>query len=108
MTARKKIEPLALTASSALKARLERTGASPPEVLAMLKDLHLIEAALASDGLVASRDEQVRHLFAAATITVPQLREVVWVNPDKDEEEALAWLLGGARPEPSRKLGRRE
>lgn len=70
----------------------------------MLKDAHLLEAALATDGIVASRDEKARAAFRAASEVVSLLRQVVWLNPDRAEEGAIPWLEAGAPSEPSRRL----
>lgn len=71
----------------------------------MLKDIHLIEAALASDRTIASLDENARGTFYSISTAVPELKPIVWVNPDKEEEEPIEWLRNGARPESRRTLG---
>lgn len=74
----------------------------------MLKDCHLLEAALAADGIVLALDDKVRHHFRIVAEVIAEIREVVWVNPDKAEEEAIAWLEAGAGPELHRQLGFRQ
>ena len=69
------------------------------------KDAHLIEAAIATDRLVTSRDEKVRRLFGSASVAVGQLRQIVWVNPTKADEKPIDWLRNGARAEAHRQLG---
>lgn len=69
------------------------------------KDAHLIEAAIATDRLVTSRDEKARSLFGCASVAVGQLRQIVWVNPTKAEEKPIDWLRNGARAEAHRQLG---
>ncbi len=71
----------------------------------MLKDFHLLEAALVTDRTVIALDEIVRALFGTACQTMGQIKSVVWVNPDKAEEQPLVWLEEGAEPEPHRQLG---
>jgi hypothetical protein len=44
---------------------------------ALEKDFHLVEAALATDKLIASLDEKVRKLFALAAGNVIALRKIV-------------------------------
>lgn len=105
MYARKKVDSVLEAEGVELDRQLERCGAEPKDLDAMQKDLHLIRAALASDRIVVSRDERVRRLFSALAATVPSLRRVVWVNPDRPEEEAVAWLEAGAGREARRKLG---
>ena len=71
----------------------------------MLKDFHLVEAALVTDHTVIALDEIVRALFGTACQTIGQMRTIIWVNPDKPEEQAIAWLEAGAAPERHRQLG---
>ena len=71
----------------------------------MLKDFHLIEAALTTDQTVIALDEVVRALFGTVCQTMGQLKTIVWVNPDKAEEQAAEWLEAGAEPERQRQLG---
>lgn len=104
MVARKKVERVVDCANLALREQLERCGAALRVTNAMLKDAHLLEAALATDGIVASRDEKARGAFRAASEVVSLLRRVVWVNPDRADESAISWLEAGAPPEPSRCL----
>lgn len=71
---------------------------------AMLKDLCLLEAALATDKTVISLDNTVRNLFAVATEQITEIRSIVWVNPNEDEEKTQAWLEKGAKPDKSLRL----
>ena len=61
------------------------------------EDLHLVEAALASDSIVVSRDDSARALLQSITGSCPELAKVVWCNPVDLREEALQWLETGAR-----------
>lgn len=105
MYARKKVDRVEAGGDSALRRQLEACGAGPREISAMAKDLHLVEAALGSDRIVVSRDDTVRRLFSAYAASLAGLRQIVWVNPDLPEEEALTWLEGGAKSERGRRLG---
>ncbi len=106
MTAKKRIlrieaEPI----DTAIRLKVPKTTESPKEIEAMLKDIHLIEAALATDSTVIALDEIVRALFGTACQTIGQMKSIVWINPDKPEEQILLWLEDGAEPDKSRKLG---
>ena len=71
----------------------------------MQKDFHLLEAARATDQTIISLDEIIRQLFARAAQHVGEIRDIVWVNPERmEEEEPLVWLKNGAPPEDHRKL----
>jgi hypothetical protein len=65
----------------------------------------LLEAALATDEIVVALDETVRELFIEAAISVGEIRNVVWVNPDRADEKPLLWLEDGAKPDKKRRLG---
>ena len=70
----------------------------------MLKDFHLIEAAMTTDRTVIALDEIVRALFCGASLTVGELRTIIWANPDNFQDDVTAWLEAGAEPEPHRLL----
>ena len=69
------------------------------------KDVHLIEAAIATDRLVASQDERARRAFRNASTRVGELRQIVWVNPSRNDEKPIDWLRDGAKTEAHRQLG---
>lgn len=71
----------------------------------MLKDVHLIEAALVTDRTVTALDNKVRGHFDRAGRTILQFRNIVWVNPIVEKEDAIAWVNAGAKAEPKRCLG---
>jgi hypothetical protein len=71
---------------------------------AMLKDVLLIEAALATDETVLSLDEVVRGLFSGLCHQVKQINEIIWVNPVIAEEKCIEWLREGAPAEKHRML----
>jgi hypothetical protein len=119
MFARKKVETIPNTENPTLRAKLDELTPEQTEnlasisdpasfekmVAAMRKDLHLIEAALASDQLVASLDETVREFFVQSAATLKQLKNICWVNPTKEEDDVVEWLANGAKSEKSRRLG---
>ena len=69
------------------------------------KDVHLVEAALATDRLVASRDEKARGAFRDAAALVQELKGIVWINPTLTADAPIHWLRSGADTEAHRKLG---
>jgi len=106
MTAKRRvlrIEPEPMDEAARLK--ISRTAESQKQMEAMLKDIHLIEAALAADNTVIALDEIVRALFGTACLAVGQMKNIVWINPDKPEEQISIWLENGVEPEKSRQLG---
>ncbi len=72
---------------------------------AMHKDRFLLEAALETDKRIASLDETARALYHILALHVAYLQAIVWVNPDKAEEQCLRWLKEGAKNDSFRCLG---
>lgn len=105
MVARRKLVIICVTPNDRLREKVESTAEIKSHREAMLKDMHLIEAAKATDHTIVSLDEIVRKLFVAAARSVTELRIVIWANPDKTEEGCIAWLEAGAKAERKRQLG---
>lgn len=72
--------------------------------MALLKDRHLVETALAADGIVVSGEKRARGHFARMSRHLPVLQDLVWVNPKRADEHVVAWLDCGAPFEPGRTL----
>jgi len=106
MVTRGDVTFLDIPASNKLRREIEQAVAPrAPELRAMRKDYHLLEAALATDRNAVSLDEIIRALFDNAAVSVAALKNIVWVNPDKPEEEAIVWLEKNAKRERKRMLG---
>ncbi len=73
--------------------RLECTAKARAE---MLKDVHLLESALATDQAVVSQETNVLKLFTTHSQPLQIPRPVAWVNPVDDIAACLAWLEAGA------------
>ncbi|MCY4106180.1 MAG: hypothetical protein OXG02_05690 [Chloroflexi bacterium] len=74
----------------------------------MLKDVHLLEAALITDKRIASRNDTQREDFARASrsaMRIGMIKKIMWVNPAVENEYCLNWLKKGAPVEPERQLG---
>lgn len=104
MDARKKIERINPPEDEALQNKVTNTADDADEIEAMEKDFHLLQAALATDQTVISLDETIRGLFKRASQQVGEIRNIIWVNPDRMEEQPILWLQNGAPPEPRRQL----
>lgn len=76
---------------------------SPSE--AMLKDVHLLEAALATHKIVAADDRKVRRYFHNMCEFISKIRDVIWVNPTIEDEDCIKWLHSSAPAEVHRRLG---
>ncbi len=72
----------------------------------MAKDVHLVEAALATDKRIISRDDKARGYFANLSVPVIKIRKIIWVSLSTNErdEQVIQWLDGGALAEKHRTL----
>lgn len=105
MIAQKRVCFVKAPADEALRAQVEQNAESENKRKAMLKDIHLIEAATQADKTVISMDETVRQCFRELTRKIRLLASIAWVNPCIDEETPIEWLKNGAEPERERLLG---
>ena len=85
--------------------KIEDAAEQENQIPVMRKDFHLLEAARISDQTIISLEKRVRRHFAYAAQQVGKIQDIVWVNPERtEEEEPLVWLQNGAPPEDHRKL----
>ena len=105
MFARKKVARHKVAQNDAFRTRIQNLDFSEKERAAVLKDAHLIEAALETDLVVVSLDETARGLLRKVAQSTKPLKQVLWVNPTHDEEHSIEWLEGGAKGEEARQLG---
>lgn len=68
---------------------------------AMLKDSHLVDAALIADRRIVALDERARGLFCRASAVIRRIEGVHWVNPADDVTDKIRWLEAGARDMPA-------
>ncbi|RTQ50734.1 hypothetical protein EJV47_08890 [Hymenobacter gummosus] len=62
----------------------------------MLKDVHLLENALATDDTVISQETNVFNLFTTHAQALQIPRPVAWVHPVDNEAACIVWLEKGA------------
>jgi hypothetical protein len=106
MVAKRKFEFLDIPVNEELWEKIDTSAGSDRQRAEMFKDLRLIEAAIATDRTVISLDDNTaRKFFGKAAVQVDELKDIVWVNPDKiEEEKPIEWLREGAKPESDRLL----
>ena len=105
MDARRRIDRIDPPEDNELRDKVTDTTSNEDEIGAMEKDFHLLQAALTTDQTIISLDETVRGLFKQASQQVGEIRNIIWVNPDRTaEEHPIAWLQNGAPPEAYRRL----
>ena len=104
MEARKKVCRVEPPANEVLLSKIKETATNKKACEDIRKDFHLLEAALETDRTIISLDETVRQHFTQAAPSVGEIRDTVWVNPERTKERSLPWLRDGAQPEEHRKL----
>lgn len=104
MTARRRVCKVDAPTDDELRHRVELATLNEKKRAAMLKDIHLVEAAIKADKIVMSMDETVRNCFHETAQTIGALKQIAWVNPSRDEEKPLEWLRDGAELERKRLL----
>lgn len=104
--ARKKLIVLPEDQLSGLEERFSRSTADSSLLAIMIKDRHLLEAALSADERVLSNDDRVRHQLRDHIESLPELQTIHWVNPCSQEESAVEWLEQGAPDDRARQLRR--
>ena len=104
MEGRKKVCRVEPPANEVLLSKIKETATNKKAREDIRKDFHLLEAALETDRIIISLDETVRQHFTQAAPSVGEIRDTVWVNPERTEEQPLPWLRDGAPPEAHRKL----
>jgi hypothetical protein len=100
MHARRKIRTLDAQENAGLRERILGPGVDEALRQIRLKDLPLIEAALRTDKIVASLDEEARQSFQ-----LQELNVIIWVNPARAAHRMRPWLEEGAPPVDEWKLG---
>ncbi len=106
MYSQRRVYRPSLKSDDILRIKIEDKTSKERDLDEMLKDLHLIDAAMATDRSIVSLDENARVPFAAVSDGVGELRNIVWVNPAKENERPVEWLLDGAPAEEERLLHR--
>lgn len=96
MVAKKKLVMLNLDEHDALRQGIRTQDLSDNKKKAMLKDCHLIEAALNAGYSIISMDDVARGLFSGAANSIADLHTVLWINPARDHEKVIGWLKDGA------------
>lgn len=96
MVAKKKLVVLNPLKRKDIRQYIKGQNVSDNKKNAMLKDCHLIDAALASDYRVISLDDTVKNLFSATTGNIDDLRTILWVNPAHDYVKVIGWLKDSA------------
>ncbi|MEI6102743.1 MAG: hypothetical protein WCP70_02255 [Methanothrix sp.] len=104
MNAKRRVDRPNVDHDVAFCLKIERASQTEKALVAMEKDLRLIEAARITDKRVISLDDTARSYFSAVSNQVRELRDILWVNPVNDDETPTKWLTDGAPIEVQRQL----
>lgn len=104
MIATNRLHYVELPQNRVLFDKIKATAIREEDINEMLTDFHLLGAALETDKVIISLEKCVLKLFKQATQQVGEIRDILWVNPDRIEEMSIAWLQNGAPPEAHRQL----
>jgi predicted nucleic acid-binding protein len=92
---------------SGIAAAIAQADLAPKTRQDMLKDAHLPETALLYDHIIISCDERAYRLFHDATELLPQIQALMWLNPERPDDDCAAWCAAGAQPVEARCIGKR-
>lgn len=96
MVARKKLKLLNLEEREDLRQQVGQEDIPRARKNAMLKDCHLIEAAIVTDRNIVALDDAARELFSGASANIQEIQNILWINPATDPKQVTAWLEGAA------------
>lgn len=85
-----------VTANDALRRKINCFGLPQAARKEIIEDIHLVEAAMASDRVIISRDDAAQRLRSNITGSCPEIRKVIWCNPVTVSDDGLRWLRNGA------------
>lgn len=107
MIAKRKYKFCKSVTLSELRNKLEQLKMEHKTREAIWKDICLVEAAIATDKIIISLDDKVRDYLVEVSENIPEVKLILWLNPDK-ESESVKWLEKGAILENKRLIGYRE
>ncbi|MCX7046106.1 MAG: hypothetical protein NTX50_11550 [Candidatus Sumerlaeota bacterium] len=94
--------------NDALRRQLSKLNLDGNELTPIMKDIHLLDAALHSNKRIASKDDAVRRILRRNIQRLHSIKSIIWVNPAKKNENPLQWLQQGAPDDDWRALGHEE
>ncbi|HLJ25892.1 MAG TPA: hypothetical protein VKY85_04220 [Candidatus Angelobacter sp.] len=106
MYARRRVRHIESPHDPHLRRRIHATTETRRQWIELEKDCRLVEAALVTDKIVVSLDDAARTLFRKSAVKVDELRNILWANPSKPDEEVGTWISAGCTTQQNRALGR--
>ena len=107
MFSSKRLRILDVDADAELRTSCEAIALSDVQFLALWKDFHLVELALATDKRVLSTDQRIAEILHPLARNIKTLRKICWVNPTPPDSDTLKWLAAKAPLDDFRMLGYR-
>ena len=74
--------------------------------LALRKDFHLAQSALATGQIVISNETRLPKHLCASCGEIPELRKLHFANPERERQVCIDWLKSRAKKEPGRRVDR--
>ena len=104
MAGRRKLDELEALPVAGLESRV--IAANNPGLLPdkIIKDMHLVYAAIATGSPIASCDAAIRRRLVKSLPRATELQPVIWVDPTDQAAAALDWLKQGAPSDKQRRL----
>jgi hypothetical protein len=99
MESRKKIQHLPDDSQHDFTEMLQDEGLTLKQRRAVMKDLHLVEAAMFTDSIVVSLDKEAVELMQQVLCCDAPFRKLCWINPESDPVQVHEWLQNGAKAE---------
>lgn len=101
---RQKVEQLKVVEQNSSQSEDIRQTESHKLREAIWKDICLLEAAIATDKIIISLDDKMRDYLSTVIGELPEIKEIMWSNPSKEEEQVIQWLEEGANWDYNRQL----
>lgn len=98
-----KVKYIGDTEDQDLRASIKNV-AKGKDLRVIMKDIHLIEAALMTDNIIISCDDTLRQALSKIKDKVGPLKKLFWINPALEGEKAIEWLKKPYMKDKSRRL----
>jgi hypothetical protein len=97
MVAARRLRVVEVPEDPRLRFKVAGALATESERRALLKDTHLLEAALALDRRIVSSDHVSRKLAERAAVTIHEIARVQWADAVEFPMETCDWITSGSR-----------
>lgn len=96
MASKGKLIPANAMEDRQFRTELENACGNTAQSVEVLKDAHLLEAAISTDNIIISVDNRADKNFRCCAGGVPKIKNVVFINPEKAFKVCSDWLSAGA------------